>query len=230
MIIISEWEQYTSGFYGKFVLWIPARPSIGAEALDQGIVTHRRSPVHHVTPFSLPQAPCVLAGVGDDSNSAWIWRTMDAVYLGPVKQAEGQISYKNSGLYISVITPGDQTSPSPHAGLGDFKVLEGSNEERSSQKQNFKTKNYSLTAETRGPWETHRYKEITGVKVTADDIQSKSSGKPRSSEVKQAPYPTGPHRDMWAPGDRNAHSQYLMGEDSIPHEDPRGCVGAWREV
>lgn len=101
MIIISEWEQYTSDFYGKFVLWIPASPSIGTEALEQGIVTHsRRSLIHHVTSFPLPQAPCVLAGVGDDGNATWIWRTMDAVYLGPVKRAEGQISYKNSGLYI----------------------------------------------------------------------------------------------------------------------------------
>lgn len=69
-IITSEWEQYTSGFYGKFVLWIPASPSIGAEALEQGIVTHnRRSPIHHVTPFPLSQAPCVLPGVGDDERS-----------------------------------------------------------------------------------------------------------------------------------------------------------------
>lgn len=87
---------------------------------------------------------------------------MNVVYLGPVKQTEGQISYNNSGLCISVITPGDQASLSPHAGFGDFsghsRVLEGSNEERSSQKQSFKTKNYSLTAETRGPWETRRCK------------------------------------------------------------------------
>lgn len=88
MMTTSEWEQHTSGFYGKFVLWIPVSPSIGAEALEQGIVTHsRRSPIHHVTLFPLPQALCVLAGVGGDSNAAWIWRT--AVYLGPVKQAEG---------------------------------------------------------------------------------------------------------------------------------------------
>ena len=78
---------------------------------------------------------------------------MDAVYLGPVKQAEGQISYKNSGLCISVIMPDDQASPSPHAGLGDFSGHSESwkaamrNDRSSSQKQSFKTKNYSLTEE-----------------------------------------------------------------------------------
>lgn len=68
------------------------------------------------------------------------------------------------------------------------------------------------------------------MKVTADDIQSKSSGKPRSPEVKQSPYPTRTHGTCGHLEIGMPHSQYLMGKVSILYEDSQGRVGTRREV
>lgn len=129
------------------IMGIPASPSIGAEALKQE--SHR--------------PPCVLAGV-EVTVAQHRSGGSGCSLSGPAKQGKGQISYKNSEL--PVITPGDRASPSPHADLSDFsgdlRVLEGSREEWSSQKQSFKKQSYSLIAETRGPWEAHRCKTGNG--------------------------------------------------------------------